>query len=305
MRHRNLWRFSVCAGGLIAFAGVARAQTASLAGTVRDASGGLLAKAAVKLKDSAKGTTRETATDSGGDYQFALLPPGEYEIEATLAGFQSFRQAGIVLRVDERQRLDFTLQVGAVSTAVEVTGGVASVQTETALSVGAVIENRRVLELPLNGRNFNDLSLMAPGTFVPNTASRLGMAFGLVSGGLRDNAGNFLVDGINNNDVTQNQITFQPNVEVIQEFKIQNNTYSAEYGRNAGAVVNMVTRSGSNAFHGSAFEFVRNEHLDARNFFNTKPSAQAPFKRNVFGWVLGGPLVIPSCTTARITRSTS
>lgn len=278
---------------VLVFAGLAAAQTASLTGTVKDSSGGLLANVAVKLTDSGKGTARATTTDTGGGYQFALLPPGEYALEASVPGFQTFQQAGIVLQVDQRQRLDFTMQVGAVSTAVEVTGSATTIQTETALSVGTVIENRRVLELPLNGRNFNDLSLMAPGTFVPNTSSRLGTAFGLVSGGLRDNAGNFLMDGINNNDVTQNQITFQPNVEVIQEFKIQNNTYSAEYGRNAGAVVNMVTRSGTNGFHGSAFEFLRNDHLDARNFFNTKPNEQAPFKRNVFGWVIGGPLVIP------------
>src|SRR5262249_18464034 len=151
---------------------------------------------------------RTATTDSGGNYLFALLPPGGYEIEGTLAGFQGFKQAGIVLQVDDRQRLDFTMQVGAVSTAIEVTGTVTAVQSETALSVGAVIENKRVMELPLNGRNFNDLSLMAPGTFVPNTSSRLGTAFGLISGGLRDNGGNFLMDGINNNDVTQNQITF-------------------------------------------------------------------------------------------------
>ncbi len=283
---------AVCLAAL-ALPAVTRAQTASLAGTVRDANGGLLVNVVLKLTDTAKGTSRATNTDSTGNYQFALLPPGEYQIEASLTGFQSFQQGGIVLQVDERQRLDITLQVSAVSTAVEVTGSATSVQTETALSVGAVIENRRVMELPLNGRNFNDLSLMAPGTFVPNTTSRLGTAFGLISSGTRDNAGNFLVDGINNNDVTQNQITFQPNVELIQEFKIQNNTFSAEYGRNAGAVVNMVTRSGSNQFHGDAFEFVRNHYFDARNFFNTKPAAQAPFKRNVFGFTLGGPLYIP------------
>ncbi|MBI1790278.1 MAG: TonB-dependent receptor [Acidobacteria bacterium] len=285
-----MFRFS-CA--LLALAGIGAAQTASLSGTARDSSGGLVSGVSVKLKDTGRGSTRAATTDSSGAYQFALLPPGEYEIEAVMSGFQPVQQSGIVLLVDERQRLDFTLQVGAVSTSVEITGSATSVQTETGLAVGAVIENKRVLELPLNGRNFNDLSLMAAGTFVPNTASRLGQTFGLISGGLRDNAGNFLMDGINNNDVTQNQITFQPNVEVIQEFKIQNNTYSAEYGRNAGAVVNMVTRSGSNTFHGSLFEFLRNERFDARNFFNTIPRPQAPFKRNVFGFVLGGPLSVP------------
>ncbi len=283
----------------LALAGVASAQTASLSGTVKDPSGAVLPGVTVSLKDTAKGGTRAAATDSAGNYLFPLLPPGEYEIKAALSGFQSFLQPGIVLLVDERQRLDFTLQVNAVSTAVEVTGSATSVQTETGLSVGSVIENRRVLELPLNGRNFNDLSLATAGTFLPNTGARLGQTFGLISGGLRDNAGNFLMDGINNNDVTQNQITFQPNVEVIQEFKIQNNTYSAEYGRNAGAVVNIVTRSGSNTFHGSVFEFLRNEVFDARNFFNTRPQAQAPFKRNVFGWVMGGPLTVPRVYNGR------
>lgn len=269
------------------------AQTASVSGVVKDSSGGLVSAATVKLKDTAKGAIRTTQSDSGGGYLFALLAPGEYEFEVSAAGFETIRQTGLVLQVDERQRIDFTMQVGAVTTTVEITGAATGVQTETGLSVGAVIENKRVMELPLNGRNFIDLAFMAPGTYVPNTSARLGTAFGLVSGGLRENAGNFLMDGINNNDVSQNQITFQPNVEVIQEFKIQNNTYSAEYGRNAGAVVNIVTRSGSNDFHGAAFEFVRNERFDARNFFNTKPRPQAPFKRNVFGFVLGGPITIP------------
>src|SRR5258706_5082291 len=268
------------------------AQTASVSGVIKDSSGGAVSGATVKLKDTGRGSTRTTQSDSDG-YRFALLPPGEYELEVTASGFDTLRHTGIVLQVDERQRLDVALQVGAVATTVEITGAASGVQTETGLSVGAVIENRRVMELPLNGRNFIDLAFMAPGTYVPNTTARLGTAFGLISGGLRENAGNFLMDGINNNDVTQNQITFQPNVEVIQEFKIQNNTYSAEYGRNAGAVVNMVTRSGSNDFHGAGFEFLRNERFDARNFFNTVPRPQAPFKRNVFGFVLGGPLTIP------------
>ena len=269
-----------------------QAQTASVSGVIKDSSGGVVSGATVKLKDAGRGSTRTTQSDSDG-YRFALLPPGEYELEVAASGFDTLRHTGIVLQVDERQRLDVALQVGAVATTVEITGAASGVQTETGLSVGAVIENRRVMELPLNGRNFIDLAFMAPGTYVPNTTARLGTAFGLISGGLRENAGNFLMDGINNNDVTQNQITFQPNVEVIQEFKIQNNTYSAEYGRNAGAVVNMVTRSGSNDFHGTGFEFVRNEWFDARNFFNTVARPQAPFKRNVFGFVLGGPATIP------------
>ena len=274
-------------------------QTASVSGVVKDPSGGSVSAATVKLKDTARGAIRATQVDTDGGYLFALLAPGEYELEVSAAGFETIRQTGLVLQVDERQRVDFTMQVGAVTTTVEITGAATGVQTETGLSVGAVIENKRVMELPLNGRNFIDLAFMAPGTYVPNTSARLGTAFGLVSGGLRENAGNFLMDGINNNDVTQNQITFQPNVEVIQEFKIQNNTYSAEYGRNAGSVVNIVTRSGSNDFHGAAFEFLRNERFDARNFFNTKPRPQAPFKRNVFGFVLGGPVTVPKLYSGR------
>src|SRR6266852_354301 len=157
------------------------AQTASVSGVVKDPSGGLVSTATVKLKDTAKGAIRTTQSDAGGGYLFALLAPGEYEFEVSAAGFETIRQTGLVLQVDERQRIDFTMQVGAVTTTVEITGTTTGVQTETGLSVGAVIENKRVMELPLNGRNFIDLAFMAPGTYVPNTSARLGTAFGLVS----------------------------------------------------------------------------------------------------------------------------
>src|SRR5437899_1908539 len=140
MRIRNSWRRAILCLALLSLPAAVFGQTASLSGTVRDSSGGVLARVAVKLTDKAKGTSRSMQTDSTGTYQFGLLATGEYEINADLAGFQSFQRGGIVLRVDERQRLDFTLQVGGVTTAVEVTGSATSVQTETALSVGAVIE---------------------------------------------------------------------------------------------------------------------------------------------------------------------
>ena len=174
--------------------------------------------------------------------------------------------------------------------------------------MGQVIDQRTVQEIPLNGRHFVDLGLLIPGSVAPPqngflTAPLRGQgSFAFNTAGNREDTVNFMINGINLNDQVQNQITFQPSINTVSEFKVDNSTLSAEYGRNSGAVVNIATRSGTNDFHGEAFEFYRNESLDARNFFNPESQRQPPFKRNQFGANLGGPIVKNGPSSSSATR---
>src|SRR5207248_294285 len=187
------------------------------------------------------------------------------------------------------------LTVGPATDKVVILAEAALVDTTTT-SMGQVINDRTVQEIPLNGRHFTDLSLLTPGTLTPPANGFLSAplrgqgSFGINTAGQREDTTNWLVNGINLNDPVQNQITFQPPIDTLSEFKIDNSAFPAEYGRNSGAIVNMATRSGTNSYHGEAFEFIRNNDLDARNFFNTAPNPQAPFKRNEFGAAFGGPI---------------
>src|SRR5262249_49844822 len=166
----------------------------------------------------------------------------------------------------------------------------------TTISVGQVIDQRTVQEIPLNGRHFVDLGLLIPGSVAPQqngflTAPLRGQgSFAFNTAGNREDTVNFMINGINLNDMVQNQITFQPSINTVSEFKVDNSTFSAEYGRNSGAIVNIATRSGTNDLHGEGFEFYRNDKFDARNFFNQPPARKSPFKRNQFGLNLGGPI---------------
>ncbi|MDQ3816732.1 MAG: TonB-dependent receptor, partial [Acidobacteriota bacterium] len=190
---------------------------------------------------------------------------------------------------------NFKLEIGDISQQVTITSDLPVVETATT-SVGTVINQRTVQEIPLNGRHFVDLGLLLPGSVAPPqngflTAPLRGQgSFAFNTAGNREDTVNFQINGVNLNDMVQNQITFQPSINTVQEFKADNSTFSAEYGRNSGAIVNIATRSGSNQFHGEGFEFLRNDALDARNFFDaTKP----PFHRNQFGFSLGGPIYLP------------
>ena len=189
------------------------------------------------------------------------------------------------------------MDVGAISEQVLVSSDVPVIETATT-SVGTVINQRTVQEIPLNGRHFVDLGLLIPGSVTPPqngflTAPLRGQgSFAINTAGNREDTVNFMINGINLNDMVQNQITFQPSINTVQEFKADNSTFSAEYGRNSGAIVNIATRSGSNDYHGELFEFLRNDVFDARNFFERTPQP-APFKRNQFGFNIGGPLNLP------------
>ena len=270
-------------------------STASLNGTITDATGAGVPNAKVTAINQATSIASSTQSDSAGAYLFPSLPIGKYRIEVTAAGFQKAFVAGLDLPVATSVTQNIQLKVGEASATVEITADAVILDTTTN-SMGQVINDKYVQDVPLNGRHFTDLSLLTPGTITPPANGFLSFplrgqgSFGVNTAGQREDTTNWLVNGINLNDPVQNQITFQPPIDTLSEFKIDNSAFPAEYGRNSGSIVNMATRSGTNTYHGEGFEFIRNNDLDARNFFNTVPNPQAPFKRNEFGAAFGGPI---------------
>src|SRR5437660_1547486 len=271
-------------------------STATLQGTVLDPQGGAVPDAKVTVRNAATGVERNTQTDSAGYFQVPSLPVGAYRIEIRHEGFQTLVVKQIDLDVATIVSQNFELKVGELNQTTEVTGEASVVETAT-MSVGQVINSKTVQEIPLNGRHFVDLGLLIPGSVTPPqngflTAPLRGQgSFAFNTAGNREDTVNFMVNGVNLNDMVQNQITFQPSINTVAEFKVDNSTYSAEYGRNSGAIVNIATRSGSNSYHGELFEFLRNHDFDARNFFNPTTQPQSVFKRNSFGANFGGPIV--------------
>src|SRR5712692_7898237 len=276
-------------------------STATLQGTVTDQKDAVVPNATVIVRNQSTSIERTVQTDSTGSYQIAALPPGPYTVEVQAQGFKSATVSDLAIEVARTVVKNFQLEIGALEQKVNITAETPVIESAT-ISVGTVINQRTVQEIPLNGRHFVDLGLLIPGSVVPPqngflTAPLRGQgSFGLNTAGNREDTVNFMINGINLNDQVQNQITFQPSINTVQEFKIDNSTFSAEYGRSSGAIVNIATRSGTNSFHGELFDFVRNHVFDARNFFNPALSAsgtpipQNPFKRNQFGAALGGPI---------------
>jgi len=286
----------------LAFGGLAHAQsTASLNGTVTDPTGAVVPNAKVSVTNQATGVVSATQTDGAGAYLFPTLPIGIYRLEVAATNFETAVVSNLKLEVAMSVTQNVQIKVGEATQKVEIVADAAVIETTTN-SMGQVINDKTVQDIPLNGRHFTDLSLLTPGTMTPPangflTAPLRGQgSFGINTAGQREDTTNWLVNGINLNDNVQNQITFQPPIDTLAEFKIDNSSFPAEYGRNAGAIVNMATRSGTNDYHGEAFEFFRNNDLVARNFFNSAESAtgaalpQAPFKRNEFGADFGGPI---------------
>src|SRR6266851_321926 len=272
-------------------------STAALSGTVTDPSGAGIPNAKVVAANQATGVASVTQTDAVGSYLFPALPIGVYRIEVRCSGFQTASLANLKLDVATAVTQNVQLKLGVATETLEITADAATVDTATT-SIGQVINDKTVQEIPLNGRHFTDLSLLTPGTVTPPANGFLSAplrgqgSFGINTAGQREDTTNWLVNGINMNDNVQNQITFQPPIDTLAEYKIDNSAFPAEYGRNSGAIVNLATRSGTNEYHGELFEFFRNNALDARNFFNTVAQGpQAPFKRNDFGADFGGPIL--------------
>ncbi|MGH9879865.1 MAG: TonB-dependent receptor domain-containing protein [Pyrinomonadaceae bacterium] len=270
-------------------------STAVLQGKVTDPKGAVLPNATILVRNEATSLERTAQTDGDGNYQIAALPVGNYRVEVKAPGFQTATVSRLSVEVARTVVQNFQLEVGDISQTVEVTSDAPVIESATT-SVGTVINQRTVQEIPLNGRHFVDLGLLLPGSVTPPqngflTAPLRGQgSFAFNTAGAREDTVNFMINGVNLNDQVQNQITFQPSINTVQEFKADNSTFSAEYGRSSGAIVNIATRSGTNEYHGEFFEFLRNEALDARNFFDAK---KPPFKRNQFGFNIGGPVNFP------------
>jgi hypothetical protein len=294
MLSRRIAFFLMLVAALLATSSALGQSTATIQGTVTDSKGAVLPNATIVVRNRNTSTERTTQTDTDGLYQVAALPVGLYSVEVRVQGFKTQVADHVTLEVAKTLVQNFQMEVGAISEQVLVSSDVPVIETATT-SVGTVINQRTVQEIPLNGRHFVDLGLLIPGSVTPPqngflTAPLRGQgSFAINTAGNREDTVNFMINGINLNDMVQNQITFQPSINTVQEFKADNSTFSAEYGRNSGAIVNIATRSGTNDYHGELFEFLRNDFFDARNFFERTPDP-APFKRNQFGFNLGGPL---------------
>jgi hypothetical protein len=293
---KQLLQRSCIVASVVFVTGALMAQsTATIQGTVLDPTGAAIPNAAVTIHNQGTGEERSTTTDSAGLYVVAALPVGTYRVTVKAAGMAPTVANNVVLPVSTTVRQDFTLQLASTGETVEVQAAAPLVDSTTT-SVGATITQTTVQEIPLNGRHFVDLALLIPGSVTPPqngflTAPLRGQgSFAFISAGGREDSINYMINGINLSDPIQNQITFQPTINTVQEVKIDNFTFSAEYGRNSGSIVNIATRNGTNEWHGEGYEFLRNDFLDARNFSNPVGVLMAPFKRNQFGADGGGPI---------------
>ncbi len=282
-------------------------STASLSGTVTDPSGAVVPNAQVTVHSLGTGLDRIVKTDADGIYSVPSLVPGNYSIAVSASGFGPYKLEKMILLVDQAATLNVHLVISSAGETVQVNSAAEQIEAQT-ITVGQVIDNTAVQELPLNGRHFLDLTVLTPGSVVADTAGSLtatsrGLgANAFMTAGNREDSINFQINGINLNDISQNQITFQPSISTTSEFKIDNSTFSAEYGRSDGSIVTVATRSGTDRFHGEAFDYFRNEALDARWYFNrpynvatglplvANTGDKAPLKRNNFGGSMGGPI---------------
>ena len=283
----------------------AQGPTGEITGTVTDTSGGLVSGGTVTIKNRDTGIERAVNTNAAGIFAAPALPPGVYSVRVNMTGFKSEVRNSIELQVNQVARLDFALQVGNVSETVEVQASAPTLDTENS-TMGAVIENKRIEELPLNGRNYLQLASLVPGATATGPGNFIAQArgggdrsnFQLNIAGQRLENNHYMLDGVENTDPNYGTYLFQPSVDALLEFKVETSTYSAEYGHNL-AQINVITKSGTNAFHGALFEFLRNSDLDAKNFFAKPGAPNPPFKRNQFGGVFGGPVRIPKVIDGR------
>jgi hypothetical protein len=289
---------------LFAAAGVQAQTLGTITGEVRDATGAIVPAAAVTVLNTATNGIRNATTNEQGIYSIPALNPGIYEARAEKEGFKAATRRGIELQVQQTARIDFALEIGEVSETVEVTGAPPLLTTENA-TVGTVVEERRITDLPLNGRSFFSLVALSPNvtfgfTEPQQAAGRQGGTRSQLTislAGSRSTWSNYTLDGIANTDVNFNLYIMQPSVEALQEFKVQTGVYPAEFGRAAGQV-NVMTKGGGNQFHGSAFEFLRNDKLDATPYFFKDPDKpqqtapdKPPYRQNQYGFTVSGPVV--------------
>ncbi|PYS26016.1 MAG: hypothetical protein DMG11_21530 [Acidobacteria bacterium] len=272
---------------------LAQYNTAEIGGVVTDPQGAVLPGATISAIHAASGVKTERVSDGEGRFFLPALPVGEYTLTVTLPGFKQFTRTGLNLQVGQKVNLPITLDVGEISETVRVNADAPLLQTADA-EVSDVIDNNKVVELPLNGRQFLQLSLLSDGVVVPPGGTRGGALeqAGALPAVLGQRSGHniYLLDGVKVTDEYFNNLVISPSVDAIQEFKIQKTLYPAEFGGKASALINVVTKSGSNLLHGSAVEFLRNDKFDARNYFDDPTKPIPPLRQNQFGATLGGPI---------------
>jgi len=291
----TLLRFAVFLSLLFVLAAPAQTPTAQISGRITDSTQAMVPGADVAVTGVDNGLLRRAVSNDAGYYTITLLPPGNYRVAVRKEGFRAVTQSGLTLVVDQVARLDFALEVGAVAETVEVTAAAPSVDSSTA-ALGTVVSSKQILDMPLNSRNPLRLAYLVPG-FSPSPAfsDQFNRASSFRINGGRANMNDLFLDGVSNSPPASNGFLSYaafPSPDALQEFKVQTNSYAAEYGRTNGGVLNMVMRSGTNQFHGVFYEFLRNSKLDANNFFANRAGARLPgFKRNQFGVAGGGPIV--------------
>jgi hypothetical protein len=276
---------------LFASAALAQVDTATITGNVADPSGAAVAGARIRATNQANGLDYRATSGESGVYVLTALPIGTYDLEIGGDGFQTTRHRGITLNAGTRAKVDAQLALGQVSEVVEVSGQIPLLESETS-NLGQVIENRTITQMPLNGRNYQDLAILSVGVLPSRNQNFVEDAFSANGASFDQNV--FTLDGADNNNyfsgivVASNQ-SVKPSIDAIQEFKLETHNYGAEFGRGGGAVVQVSTRSGTNQFHGTLFDFLRNDKLDANNFFNSgRP--KPPYRQNQYGGTLGGPV---------------
>jgi hypothetical protein len=277
---------------LLTFTAEALAQNAQLTGIITDSNSALIAGARLTLTNVDTSVTRRAVTNKVGYYSIPFVPPGNYQLNVLAVGFKPVTRNNLTLNVDQAARIDFTLELGALTESVDITRIEPPLERETS-SIGQVIENKSMVTLPLNGRTYSQLVLLMPGA-TPNQGSRAADGFSL--NGNRTLQNKFLVDGLDNNNYiagvdTGSTQAIHPSVDAIQEFKVESANYSVQYGQAAGGVISVAIKSGTNSMHGSAFEFLRNEKLDANDFFaNRAGLKRGPFRFNQFGGTQCAPV---------------
>jgi hypothetical protein len=289
----------------VSAAAYAQITTAEITGEVTDSAGAAVADATVTVTNAATNIQRTVRTGESGAYTVPALPPGTYTLRVEKAGFSAQVRSGFELQVAQVARFDIVLQVGSVSEVVEVKGGAPLLETDNT-ALGTVIENQRILDLPLNGRNYLQLAALTPGA---TTAARSSFVAGLRQGGTRSQFAlsvggqrlffnRYLLDGLENTSPNWQSYIFLPSLDALQEFKVESGITPAEYGKNLNQI-NVTSKSGTNEFHLTAWEFLRNSFFDARNYFDPRTGPQPPFKRNQFGFTFGGPVTIPKLIDGR------
>jgi hypothetical protein len=291
-------RASILGAILLPVCLLAQDATGKITGVVTDPSGAVVSNASVTVTNLATNVSKETKTDSSGFYQAPLLPIGKYKVTATAAGFEKVEMVSQGnLEINQTMRIDIQLPVGKLSDTVVVESAANLVETENA-TLGGTVSGVAIEELPLNGRNTLDLLGTQPGVTLSNPDS--GAAGSYSIGGQRTDSVTYLLDGGNNNSLLSNAVVANPNPDAVGEFRVLESNYSPEYGRNAGGIVSVVTKSGTNTLHGSAYDYIRNTDFDANRFFNNEQSLPVPvLKRNQFGATVGGPVVLPKIVNGR------